>query len=170
MNNSGVLQGLCLALIVCGGSAVAWSQQSGNGVPGTSPGPVTGLIPDHAALSVVSLEREADWYQRVLGFKVLSRSDSDPDYRNWHMAIPGYRIDLIQSKGSKRRAVISPAYQQLGWVHVVFHVGDVPGALRTLRALQVEVQVKKDDTGIPIQLRFMDPEGNELEIRRDLML
>src|SRR4051812_29264825 len=64
--------------------------------------PVTGLVPDHATLSVENLEREAEWYERVLGFKVYSKSDANPDFRNWHLVIPGYRIDMVKWKGSRR--------------------------------------------------------------------
>jgi catechol 2,3-dioxygenase-like lactoylglutathione lyase family enzyme len=150
------------ALLLCG----ADSQAADN----AQPGPVTGLVPDHATLSVASIEREAEWYGRVLGFKPLSKSESNPDFRNWHLVIPGYRIDLVQFKGSQRPAAPSSPYLWQGWTHVVFHVEDVAAALKTLQALNVEVAVGKDAQGTPIQLRIRDPEGNEVEIRRNLVL
>jgi hypothetical protein len=42
--------------------------------------------------------------------------------------------------------------------------------LKTLQALHIEVRVKNDDKGNPIQLRFNDPEGNEVEVRRNLVV
>src|SRR5579872_298303 len=60
--------------------------------------PISGLVPDHATLSVDNLDVEAAWYERVLGFKVLRKMDSNPDMINQQMAIPGYRIDLIKYK------------------------------------------------------------------------
>jgi catechol 2,3-dioxygenase-like lactoylglutathione lyase family enzyme len=134
------------------------------------PGPVTGLAPDHATLSVANIEREAEWYERVLGFKPFSKSDANPDFRNWHLIIPGYRIDLIQYKGSRRPPPLESPYLQQGWTHVVFHVEDVSMALRQLQALNVEVAVARDKDGVPIQLRIRDPEGNEVEIRRNLLV
>jgi len=137
----------------------------------TATGPVTGLVPDHATLSVAGIEREAEWYERVLGFKPFSKSEANPDFRNWHLVIPGYRIDLVQFKGSKRPPAQESPYLQQGWTHVVFHVEDVSLALRQLQALNVDVAVSRDNkTGVPIQLLIHDPEGNEVEIRRNLLV
>jgi catechol 2,3-dioxygenase-like lactoylglutathione lyase family enzyme len=148
---------------LCG---VAYSEQPASSA---QPGPVTGLVPDHATLSVENIEREAEWFERVLGFKPLSKSDTNPDFRNWHLVIPGYRIDLIKFKGSKRPAPLESPYLQQGWTHVVFHVEDVSAALKSLQALHVEVKAN-DLQGVPIQLLIHDPEGNEIEIRRNLVL
>ena len=135
-----------------------------------SPPPVTGLVPDHATLSVQDLDREAEWYGRVLGFKVFSKSDKNPDFRNWHMVIPGYRIDMVKWKGSQRAPRQDSVYSWQGWTHVVFHVADVSVALKTLQALAVETKVTKLPDGTPIQILIHDPEGNEIEIRRDLLV
>ena len=153
-----------LGALLCG---AAYAQQPAGAA---QPGPVTGLVPDHATLSVENIEREAEWFERVLGFKPLSKSNANPDFINWHLVIPGYRIDLIKFKGSKRPAPQESPYLQQGWTHVVFHVEDVAAALKTLQALKVEVSVSKDNQGTPIQLRIHDAEGNEIEIRRNLVL
>jgi catechol 2,3-dioxygenase-like lactoylglutathione lyase family enzyme len=129
--------------------------------------PVSGLVPDHATISVANIEREAEWYTRVLGFKLWRKLDADPDNINYQMWIPGYRFDLIQYKGSKRPAPAEPLYLQQGWIHVVFHVDDVATALRQLQALHVvPKEVNKDAQGNLIQIRLRDPEGNEVEIGR----
>jgi catechol 2,3-dioxygenase-like lactoylglutathione lyase family enzyme len=176
---------LILGVLLCTG---ALAQDAS--VDKAQPPPVTGLVPDHAAISVADIGREAEWYERVLGFKVLnkynervlaSKAPDNPDFINWHLAIPGYRIDLVQIKGSKRPPPVDPVYMQQGWVHVVFHVEDVAAALKTLQALQVKVDVtylcdhnvrqpKPCENGVPIQLYFYDPEGNQLEIRRNVQL
>src|SRR5580692_9556374 len=91
---------LLLGVFLCG---VASSQQPSPGK--AQPSPVTGLVPDHATLSVESIEREAAWYERVLGFKVFSKSISNGQDPNWHLVIPGYRIDLIAIAGSIRPPV-----------------------------------------------------------------
>ena len=155
------------------------------------PPPVTGLVPDHAGASVANIRVEAAWYERVLGFKLLnkynervvgsSKEPSDPKFLNWHLAIPGYRIDLVQYRGSTRAPPVSPVYLHQGWVHVVFHVQDVAEALKRLQALHVKVdvtylcghnvkQAKPCANGAPIQIYFSDPEGNQLEIRRNVQL
>jgi len=152
-------------VLFCG---IAFAQQAPAG--SAQPGPVTGLVPDHATISVENLEQEAAWYGRVLGFTVYSKSETNPDFLNWHLMIPGYRIDLVKYKGSKRPARVDPLYLQQGWTHVVFHVEDVAAAWKTLQALQVEVKVNKDAKGVPIQLLIEDPEGNQIEIRRNLLV
>jgi catechol 2,3-dioxygenase-like lactoylglutathione lyase family enzyme len=151
--------------LVCGVSRAQQPAASDAGVP-----PVLGLVPDHAAVSVENLQKEAEWYQRILGFKVLSKFESNPDLINWHLVIPGYRIDLIKQKGSKRPPPVDPIYLQQGWLHVVFHVDDVAAAWKVLQAHHVDVAVSKDDKGTPIQLHIQDPEGNALEIRRNLVM
>ncbi len=128
--------------------------------------PVTGLVPDHATISVENLDVEAEWYERVLGFKVWRKMDSDPDHINQQMSIPGYRIDLVKHKGSKRPANTDPLFLQQGWIHVVFHVKSVPNALGRLQALHVEPEsIRKDDHGNPIAILLRDPENNEIEVR-----
>jgi catechol-2,3-dioxygenase len=145
----------------------AFSQQP-SAVNGSQAPPVTGLVPDHATLSVENLEVEASWYERVLGFKVFRRMDSNPDFINQQMAIPGYRIDLIRFKGSKRPPRVDPLYVQQGWIHVVFHVDNIATALSQLQALHVQPKsIGKDDQGNPISIMLRDPENNEIEIRRN---
>jgi catechol 2,3-dioxygenase-like lactoylglutathione lyase family enzyme len=154
-----------IGVLFCG---IALSQQSS--AQNVQIPPITGLGPDHATLSVENIEKEAQWYEQVLGFKKLSGEDTDPDHLNWHLVIPGgYRIDLVKYKGSKRPAPVDPDFLQQGWVHVDFHVDDVAAALKTLQAFHIDVQVKTVD-GKPVQLRFHDPEGNELEVRRNVVL
>ena len=129
--------------------------------------PVTGLVPDHATLSVANLDQMIDWYTKVLGFKVWRKMDQDPANINAQLYIPGYRIDLIQYKGSKRPSPVEPLYLQQGWIHVVFHVDNVAHALEELQALHVVPhEVNKDAQGNITQIRLRDPEGNEVEIGR----
>jgi catechol 2,3-dioxygenase-like lactoylglutathione lyase family enzyme len=174
LSRRGKVLGLRVALgaVLCGGAFVPRSP-----VSAAEPAPLTGLEPDHAALSVDNLERETEWYARVLGFKMLSKSLSNGRDENWHMVIPGgYRIDFIKRQGSTRPALVGgktgdpfdDLFLQQGWIHVSFHVKDVAGALKQLQALQINVKVKKEDDK-PIQLRFDDPEGNEVEVRRNLV-
>jgi catechol 2,3-dioxygenase-like lactoylglutathione lyase family enzyme len=134
------------------------------------PPPVTGLVPDHAALSVENIDQELEWFQRVLGFKVFSKFVTPDHVSMVHLVIPGYRIDLIKVPGSKRPAPTDPLWMQQGWIHIVFHVDDVGAALKTLQALHVDFSVTTDDKGTPIQIRVHDPEGNEIEIRRNLVV
>jgi catechol 2,3-dioxygenase-like lactoylglutathione lyase family enzyme len=151
-----------------------------NGPPAikAQPPPVAGIVPDHDAFSVADISRDAAWYERVLGFKVVAKHGSSPDFRNWRLQIHGYSINLVQAKGSKRPPPVDPIYLRQGWIHLVFRVRDVAAALKELQALHVKVNVtylcghnihatKPCSNGVPLQLHFDDPEGNRLEIGRD---
>jgi catechol 2,3-dioxygenase-like lactoylglutathione lyase family enzyme len=157
-----------LAIAVFGGvmfAGAAFSQQSATAAD--SP-PVSGLVPDHATLSVENLDLEQQWYTRVLGFKILRKMDTNPYMINEQLAIPGYRIDLIKVKGSVRPPAGSTIYYNQGWVHVVFHVEDVSKALAQVQALNVKPVSVGKEKDVPIQILLHDPEGNEVEIRRNV--
>ena len=178
MNRSKCLFALSQLLLGSLIAGAAWSaspqMEKGAPIPSTAPDanvpPVSGLAPDHAAISVENIDVVAEWYQRILGFKVFSRFTASPTFSGMHMVIPGYRIDLIKMTGSKRPPKPDPIYMQQGWIHVVFHVDDVAKAWKELQAHHVDVDVNKDDSGTPIQLLLHDPEGNEVEIRRNLTI
>lgn len=149
-------------------SGAAFSQQIPPAANDVQAPPVSGLVPDHATLSVENLDLEQQWYTRVLGFKILRKMDSNPDMINEQLAIPGYRIDLIKVKGSHRPPAGSTVYYNQGWVHVVFHVDDVAKAVAQLQALNVVPVAVNKEKGVPIQILLHDPEGNEVEVRRNL--
>lgn len=140
----------------------AISQEAAND---TQAPPVSGLVADHATLSVASIPAEAEWYERVLGFKVSAKISQDPHMSSWRMVIPNFRIDLIQYNGSTRPASADPVYLHQGWIHVVFRVQDITKAAAELQALHVNADISKDSEGNPIQIILHDPEGNEVRIR-----
>jgi catechol 2,3-dioxygenase-like lactoylglutathione lyase family enzyme len=148
-------------MLFCG---VALSQPGMAQASDVQPEPLTGLAPDHATISVENLDRVAEWYERVLGFKVANRFDTNPDFVLEQLSIPGYRIDLAKYKGSVRPAPANPIYLQQGWVHVVFNVQDLSAALKVLQALDVNLTADKDPKGVPTRLVMHDPEGNEVEV------
>lgn len=120
------------------------------------------LGPHHATISVADLDKESQWYASVLGFEKSNSFDS-PDSRGCWMVIPGYRIDLIQQKGSSKQDTrVGPMRQ--GWLHVVFQTPIIEAALRRLQAAGTDVQAFKDDGGHLQRLILHDPEGNELEL------
>lgn len=154
---------LTAALLV--GTAVSGAARAQQPAANDAP-PISGLVPDHATLSVENLDVEQQWYTRVLGFKILRKMDSNPDMINEQLAIPGYRIDLIKYKGSIRPPAGSTVYNNQGWVHVVFHVQSVAKAVAELDALHVKPFSVNKENGVPIQILLRDPENNEVEVRR----
>ena len=147
-------------------SGVTLSQSATTEAGNTQPGPLTGLVPDHATISVENVERVADWYERILGFKVTHRLNNDPGFVLEQLSIPGYRIDLVEYKGSVRPASVDPVFLRQGWIHVVFNVPDLSAALKQLQALNLALTVNKDANGLPTRLVLHDPESNEVEVVR----
>jgi len=125
--------------------------------------PLTGLVPHHVTISVENMDLESDWLVRVLGFKLATPSDTNPDFLNHHLTIPGYRIDLVKYKGSARSPIPDPRYLQQGWIHIAFSVPDLAAALVRLQALKTDVKADRDAKGTPTRLIVHDPEGNEFE-------
>ena len=150
-------------ILFCG---VALSQTGMTQAAKTQPAPLTGLEPDHATISVENIDRVADWYEKILGFKVANRFDTNPDFLLEQLSIPGYRIDLVKCKGSARPAQPNPVFLQQGWVHVVFNTQDLPSALKQLQALNVKLTSNQDADGMLTRLVLHDPEGNEVEVVR----
>lgn len=126
------------------------------------------LSPHHATASVADLGKEADWYERVLGFQrnIPPGGGVAGNLQMYQMTIPGYRIDLIQQKGSTRQHEASGASEQ-GWLHVVFKSPDIDAAYKYLVEQATDVKATKDEHSVLTRLTFHDPEGNELEIVRE---
>jgi catechol 2,3-dioxygenase-like lactoylglutathione lyase family enzyme len=128
---------------------------------GAEPNPLK-LTPHHATISVADLDKESQWYAAVLGFEKSNPFDA-PDSRGCWMVIPGYRIDLIQRKGSSRQD-LRIGLQRQGWLHVVFQTPFIEVALKRLRAAGTDVKAFKDAAGQLQRLILHDPEGNEVEL------
>jgi glyoxylase I family protein len=128
------------------------------------------LKPSHATASVQDLDRAIQWYTEKLGFKVIRHDKSNPDRQVAWLTIPGYRVDLIQLKGSGRQPVPQDRMMAQGWAHIVFAVPDVDRAYAILKARGV-VLPEPVATNETLRIRtshFPDSEGNWLEIYQDL--
>lgn len=121
------------------------------------------LLPNHATASVADLEKESEWYRRVLGFHEIHRFQGSPDFQVLQMGIPGYRIDLVWQKGSSRPHDARGPFQQ-GWLHVVFETPVIDAAYKRLMDLGTDVKADRNAQATITRLVFHDPEGNELEI------
>jgi catechol 2,3-dioxygenase-like lactoylglutathione lyase family enzyme len=124
------------------------------------------LSPDHATLSVADLDKEAEWLQRVLGFRETNTFKNGADFAVRQMAIPGYRIDLVWQRGSSRQHLAKGRFEQ-GWLHVVFRTPDIDASYQRLLAAGTDVMTTKNESRQVSRLTFHDPEGNELEIVRE---
>lgn len=138
-------------------SAVSFAQTGAAPVAGSGPAALSNLKYDHVSLSVQDMDREVEWYSRVLGFKETNRVNRG-SMLNVNMQNANMRIDLIKWTGSTRTPA-DPVYMQQGWAHLALTVPDIPAAMAALKALNADV---KGMGGSALTLR--DPEGNEMEI------
>jgi lactoylglutathione lyase len=138
-------------------SAASFAQTSAVPAAGALPEALSGLKYDHVSLSVQDIDREVEWYTRVLGFKELKRLER-PNMVNVNMRNANMRIDLIKYTGSIRTPA-DPVYMQQGWAHLALTVPDVKAAVAALKALGADVKGNA----------LRDPEGNEMEIFPETM-
>jgi catechol 2,3-dioxygenase-like lactoylglutathione lyase family enzyme len=128
------------------------------------------LKPHHAAASVGDLNRAVKWYEEKLGFKLILRKQQSAEREIAWLTIPGYRIDLIQLKGSLKRPETKDHVMVQGWGHVVFSVPNVNRTYAILKARGVQFP-EPVATNEALHIRtchFPDSEGNWLEIYQDV--
>jgi catechol 2,3-dioxygenase-like lactoylglutathione lyase family enzyme len=121
------------------------------------------LAPHHVTASVADIDKESEWYQRVLGFREIARENNGTDFALRQMGIPGYRIDLRWSKGTVRpaREGVQPGQ---GWFHVVFKTPKIEAVLQKLTDEKTDVKAYKNGQALITRMVVHDPEGNEVEI------
>jgi len=121
-----------------------------------------GLSIHHVTMGVASIDVQRKFYHDVLGFQIgLFRNR--PQYNHQQMHIPGFRLDMIEQKGSTRPTPTMSTDKQ-GWLHVDFSAAD-PGAIYArLKALGVPVTSGRMDGDKLASMTLTDPEGNRIEI------
>ena len=127
----------------------------GNFGAATTAADLVGL--DHYAINVVDLQRSADWYSRILGFRILHKWNT-----TWMIGRDNIKIGLFLRRQAKPLADID---SQLIIQHVAFLVdGDkFDGARQELVASGVPIE-GPEDTGIAYSIFFKDPDGHLLEL------
>jgi|SRR6516164_5809567 len=121
------------------------------------------LVADHATASVADLEKEEKWYVQVLGFREVNHIRRGTEFEACRVAVPGFNIDLVRQKGSKRSEKGAGNLEQ-GWLHVVFKSSAIDQAYAALTAAHADVKAERDPHGGIARLIVHDPEGNEIEI------
>jgi catechol 2,3-dioxygenase-like lactoylglutathione lyase family enzyme len=134
----------------------SWGQ---SGVPSKTPNPLN-LSANHVTASVADLEKEARWYESVLGFRRSELLGDRKDFGLYKMTMPGYRIDLVWQQGSSRHQQEVGRLEQ-GWLHIVFNTPDPDAAYKDLIAQGTDVKIERDSQQRVVHLTLHDPEGNE---------
>jgi catechol 2,3-dioxygenase-like lactoylglutathione lyase family enzyme len=124
------------------------------------------LKPHHITVSVADLDRAIKWYEEKLGLKTqFRRTQEDPPLSIAWMKMPGFRIDLIQYKGSSKPQVPDNHLLMQGIAHIVFSTADVDHEYQLLKARGAhpsEPVTSKEFHNRTFYLR--DSDGNYIEI------
>ncbi|MCC7462757.1 MAG: VOC family protein [Gammaproteobacteria bacterium] len=118
----------------------------------------------HITAAVTDIDRAVQWYQRVLGFRLVGRGERNGGaFRYAELEIPGFGVALVQLAAAQPAPLgerpLAPA-----WVHIVFAVPDVPAAYEALRARGAGVFTRGPATPPVTTFLLHDSEGNEIEI------
>jgi catechol 2,3-dioxygenase-like lactoylglutathione lyase family enzyme len=112
---------------------------------------------DHYAINVTDLQRAAEWYEKVLGFRVLHKWNT-----TWMVGRGNIKVGLFfRPKASPQPDVDNTILIQ----HIAFLVdGDKFSSVhQALKDSGVETE-GPDDSGIAYSIFFKDADGHSLEI------
>ncbi len=125
---------------------------------------------DHVELFVPDRHEAADWYQRILGLKVV------PEYQDW-AAVPGGPLMISSDNGHTKLALFEGqppgSRPTVGFHRVAFRVeaGDFMDFLQRLKERPLKdhhgAEVTSDavvDHHKAYSIYFSDPYGHELEV------
>jgi lactoylglutathione lyase len=122
------------------------------------PGPVQNLLfMDHVGINITDLQRSADFYERVLGFKIFHKWTT-----TWMVKRGRMKIGLFLRPQGTPIANIDQTIAITHWAYNTDARG-FKAAQKALTALGVTF-TPPEDTGIAYAIFFNDPDGHQLEI------
>lgn len=122
---------------------------------------------DHIAINTLDINESVQYYEKMFGFKEVSRADMGGCILVYLETSPGSYLELFDLKGSCEKGSVSENLQ--GLRHIAFHVDDIKAWEKHLKDNNAEFtmeltrmeQIKKD--GILIK----DPNGVIVELSAD---
>ena len=122
----------------------------------------------HIAISVSNLDKMADWYENLLGFKRITpriKFTENSDY--CFLELNGFKLELVEDKRSKPFLRKNPPSHTLfrGVTHFSFEVDDFTKTIQLMKDKNVEIVIE-DFTIEEIKNRIMivkDPDGNLIQ-------
>lgn len=117
----------------------------------------------HVVLYVANLERSANFYRDILGFREIERKKGMAIFSSGRTH---HELLLIEVGGAPRKRGVEP-----GLYHIGFKIGDKPEdarkAYRELKEKGVTIVGTGDHT-VTHSIYILDPDGNELELYADV--
>jgi catechol 2,3-dioxygenase-like lactoylglutathione lyase family enzyme len=161
-----VLTGATALLLLALGSATSATAQA------PADNPLRLSAPRTVTIVVADLNKEVEWYEKVLGFHEsvkIPAIDPNATEQVGRIELAGFRLHLVVHKGSRRPAPLKdyrPGDNALqGMSHFSFESTNLDEISKWLMAHGVEVQeIRVQNSNALRMMRFSDPEGNEIHI------
>ena len=120
---------------------------------------------EHVTITVSDLERSIDFYQRVLGFKVLGMLEQNGgDFKIVYLDAGGATIELFHFK-EKGRPLTEAKDLDIGIKHIGFKVDNVDEAVKKLKETGVRFTLEPFDATGGVRIAFFkDPDGILIEL------
>lgn len=113
---------------------------------------------EHMGLAARDTTALAQWYQEVLGFRLIHQTDETPPA--YFVEEPGgLIIEIVPGKGEAS----NPTRQDAGWRHAAFIVENFDGAYQELKDKGVDLEPPFVNGPNRVAF-FRDPEGNLLHL------
>jgi len=115
---------------------------------------ITGI--EHTAIASPDPQRLAEWYERILGFKINYNSG-----RTYFVKAPnGYMLEIISAEGERG----FDGMRAPGLRHLAIAVDDLDSAYRDLQDSEVKFLTKPEEMKGNKVVFFTDPDGNILHL------
>lgn len=122
----------------------------------------------HIGISVADAEESAAWYNKMLGFEVVTRMNQGDEMTVVHIKRGNCYIELFQVEGAKSlpeyRRDPSEDLRVHGTAHFAFQVSDVIAAIKELKAKGAEIAMEPVDTPGVVFAFIRDNAGNCFEL------
>ena len=162
--------GMLMLAALAVSSALPASAQTPSAQPASADNPMQLTMPRTVTIVVANLDKEVEWYQTVLGFKVNQKfgggggaPNPNATDRVKRIELVGFRLDLVWHKGSTRPA--PPEHYQEGVDHFSFETTAMDQDYKWLTDHGVTIDAVRDKKTNALKImRFHDPEGNEIHV------
>ena len=120
---------------------------------------------DHFALNVKDMERSENFYQHVLGFPVIHRTQTKSGLQHIELDAGNVAIALFESPDLDLKAAHKTMTDD-GYLHFAFGstYDQFDNTLQALKKSGVETDGEPRDWGKSISIYFRDPDDHQLEI------
>lgn len=120
---------------------------------------------DHFALNVKDMKRSENFYQHVLGFPVIHRTQTKAGLQHIELDAGNVAIALFESPELDLKAAHKIMTDD-GYLHFAFGstYDQFENTLQSLKEIGVETDGEPRDWGTSVSVYFRDPDNHQLEI------